>query len=452
MRNVFISYRHESEAHAAAVRALAEKLREAHLPVELDQFYLESYPGGPDETWPKWCRDRATQSECVLVVASSGWFEAYDQKGEPGKGLGAAEEARIFNETIYGNKGLNPRIRFVLLDSSGSPDFPPGLNGWHKFNPDKDPRDLSRMTDWIRQRLSIPSTGGEAQRFVYLAALTDDPDDLRAGLAEDLTSRSWTVLPAAGLSGEQVAARLNDDLSRSAAFIQILETTRGPAVPTAREQHDAAIDVGIPRLRFRDPDLDLAKVTDPEHRNFLTADPTLCVRQFDEFKKELFSRLEDIWERQHNAPEPPSRDQPSLVRVVIWAREPQARFDTLFDLLDADPDIIHDVFLHYDPEKTSLASKHRTKPCHGFIFACDSAALESISGGPERALEECQEIQLGIKDSKRCPPVGMIYWPPPEVAWSRLLLCKPTKLHRFSGEIPAEDFKSFLSEVKEANR
>lgn len=47
-------------------------MRQSGLSVELDQFYLEQYPGGPDEGWPKWCEDRANQSACLLVIPSEG--------------------------------------------------------------------------------------------------------------------------------------------------------------------------------------------------------------------------------------------------------------------------------------------------------------------------------------------------------------------------------------------
>ena len=94
---VFLSYRHESLEHARAVRRLGELLRQVKIPVALDQFYLEEHPGEPDLGWPKWCEDCANKSACVLVIASAGWFAAYDGEGEPGiGGYGAAVEAALF--------------------------------------------------------------------------------------------------------------------------------------------------------------------------------------------------------------------------------------------------------------------------------------------------------------------------------------------------------------------
>jgi SEFIR domain len=79
-QHVFISYRHESEEHASAVRRLGELLRQSKIPVALDQFHLDEHPGGPDlGGWPKWCEDCANDSACVLIIASAGWFAEYEK-------------------------------------------------------------------------------------------------------------------------------------------------------------------------------------------------------------------------------------------------------------------------------------------------------------------------------------------------------------------------------------
>ena len=99
LQHVFISYRHEPE-HARAVRLLGELLRRSGLPVEVDQFYLEQHPGGPDEGWPKWCADRAEKSACVLVIPSKGWFAAYDGTTIARGGYGVATEAGLIRQYL----------------------------------------------------------------------------------------------------------------------------------------------------------------------------------------------------------------------------------------------------------------------------------------------------------------------------------------------------------------
>jgi hypothetical protein len=54
LQHVFISYRYETPEHARAVRRLDEVLRQAKIPVALDQFHLDEHPGGPDLGSPQW--------------------------------------------------------------------------------------------------------------------------------------------------------------------------------------------------------------------------------------------------------------------------------------------------------------------------------------------------------------------------------------------------------------
>src|SRR6516165_8182121 len=99
LQHVFLSYRHETPEHARAVRRLGELLRQAKIPVALDQFHLDDHPGGPDLGWPKWSEDCAHESACVLIIASDGWFAAYDKMDDqPGAGLGVAAEANIIRQ------------------------------------------------------------------------------------------------------------------------------------------------------------------------------------------------------------------------------------------------------------------------------------------------------------------------------------------------------------------
>src|SRR6266481_3629421 len=131
MRNqVFISYRHETPEHSRAVRRLGELLRNAGMTVVLDQFYQEDHPGGPDEGWPKWCEDCANESTCVLVIASEGWFAAYDNTEAREQGLGAATEASLFRQYLYDEKGQNERIRLTFLHPVAHDKVPPRLRAW----------------------------------------------------------------------------------------------------------------------------------------------------------------------------------------------------------------------------------------------------------------------------------------------------------------------------------
>jgi hypothetical protein len=164
--HVFLSYRHESPEHARAVSRLGDLLQQAGIPVELDQFYLDKNPGGPNEGWPKWCEDRANQSACVVVIASPGWFAAYDGTGEPASGCGAAVEASLFRQFLYDEKGINARIRLAFL----SP-LPPGcaiperLRPWHQFHPFSDNAQLDQLVAWIALQLGLTGVTSPTVRW-----------------------------------------------------------------------------------------------------------------------------------------------------------------------------------------------------------------------------------------------------------------------------------------------
>jgi SEFIR domain len=454
MRSVFISYRHESEAHAAEVRAFAARLQAEKLPVELDQFYLGENPGGPDEGWPKWCRDRAVKSECVLVIASPGWFQAFESEGPDGQGLGAAEEARIFGQTIYKEKGICPRIRFVILNTSGDREFPLGLDAWHKFDLVTRPGDFALILGWARQKLSIPSAGQTPKRFVYLAECLIDSDGLREGLEEELTTRGWNVLPDRNgqpYAPATYAAKAAEDMRRAVAFVQLLQPYRWKGLDRDYMQNQQALQIGIPRIRFRSADLDCAKISDETHRHFLTSDPFVLARPFDQFKKELFEKLSELWDRLHQPPPASGRTPPAkLIRIVDRSNNADGNWARIYPWLDAAPGIIHDRVKIYDSNLTPLTIKQRTKPCHGFLIVCDSSALSDPSFSPDGPLEECQEIQLGCQDNTRCPPVGVVYWPPPPDvdAWPRLLSFRPLKLHKVLGGSHSATIAEFFDDVR----
>lgn len=162
LKQVFISYRHESEEHAARVRRLGELLRGAGLEVALDQFLVEHRLGGPNEGWPKWCDDSANKSACVLVIGSAGWFAAYNGTAPGSDGCGAACEAHLFRQDIYDAAGNNPHIRLAFLHNGDNNDIPVGLRAWRMFKlfangADFNQAELSQLVGWANQCLDRSS-------------------------------------------------------------------------------------------------------------------------------------------------------------------------------------------------------------------------------------------------------------------------------------------------------
>jgi hypothetical protein len=197
MRHVFISYRHESEEHARAVRRLGERLRQADIRVELDQFYLDENPGGPNEGWPKWCEDRANQSLCVLIIASEGWSSAYERTAPAGLGLGAAVEAALFQQWFYDGASDNPRIRLAFLHDVPAHRVPVRLRAWHQFWPFANDDQLNQLIRWVSHRLGLGNIELPTVRW-------PEPMDFRPHLANRLKEWPAVVKLLAGRSQERI--------------------------------------------------------------------------------------------------------------------------------------------------------------------------------------------------------------------------------------------------------
>ena len=155
MATVFLSYRNDSNTHAQAVRQLGQLLRNAGIPVTLDQFFLDENPGGSDLGWPKWCEKHAQEAEAVLVVASTGWFDVWEDKAVSEAGLGSAFEAAVMRQYLYDQRAVNSRIRLVFLHDMTWSEIPPLLRPWQKFFPFKSPAQLTLLMRWLGERLGV---------------------------------------------------------------------------------------------------------------------------------------------------------------------------------------------------------------------------------------------------------------------------------------------------------
>ena len=224
---VFISYRHESLEHYRAVRRLGELLRQAEIPVALDQFYLEEHPGGPDEGWPKWCEDCANESTCVLIIASEGWFAAYDKTAPAGQGLGAATEADLFRQQLWDNKGHNERIRVTFLNAVAAERVPNRLRAWHQFRPFEN-SGPGELISWVAGRVGVQDRGASA---VHWPA----PVEFQPGIA-DRNKKEWPAVLdlLAGKSSDRILLfEGGSGVGKSELVRQAATYARKVAIPVA---------------------------------------------------------------------------------------------------------------------------------------------------------------------------------------------------------------------------
>jgi len=434
MNHVFISYRHESAEYAAKVRAFADSLKASDLPVAFDQLYLEEEPGGPDGGWATWCIENAKKSACVLIVCSKGWFEAAEGGGPEGAGLGVAAEAHILQTQIYRSKSQNARVRLVILDDFNEQEIPDELYGWQVFKPTADAAQATQVQDWIRKRLAMTSSSGsQAAKVVYVAECKYDLRTEHKNLCDCLVKAGWQLRPDPAAPPRP----LQDDLRESLAFVQLLES-----YPRDDGSHRTQLDqarLSMPCFRFRHSKIRLEDVEET-HRAFLT-EPDVIPGGFDDFKINLLKDLETTWNKKL-APVPYASRE-ILVRVAIRSANPDPLWDEVFSWIDSQPGIRPALL----EGSESFKEKHDpTVPCHGFLIVCDHAVQEGLVS-TKTDLEQCMQLQLGERNETRRPPVGIVFWPPPEPKWPRLVKVSPPKLYRIVGS-GADELKAFFQEVR----
>ncbi len=128
---VFISYSHDSEAHADWVWSLAERLRRDGLDVRTDQ---DADP--PAEGWPRWMLDNINQAEFVLLVCTAEYrrrFES-DPTVPDDVGKGVDFEGFLITGKLYRSK--SSRKAFVpVLPEPGEVDAVPEVLSQRQIYP-----------------------------------------------------------------------------------------------------------------------------------------------------------------------------------------------------------------------------------------------------------------------------------------------------------------------------
>jgi hypothetical protein len=112
----------------------------------------------------------------VLIVASEGWFAAYDKTADPADpgGLGAATEADLFRQAIWDDKGNNDRIRLAFLHQVAADRVPVRLRAWHRFQPFDTDAQLDQLIRWVAACLGLQ--GIELPTVRWPAPIEFQPD------------------------------------------------------------------------------------------------------------------------------------------------------------------------------------------------------------------------------------------------------------------------------------
>ncbi len=159
MSDVFISYRHENDAHCARVRKLAEQLEAAGLSVIFDAFAEERefHCGAPPRGWAHWSNHNASTAPSVIAIASSGWFRVFHTSEPLETGKGAAAEAGTVHDRLYDKSGFNDFLCLGYFDEQHDlADLPVVLHKCGRFDLNDDAR-LASLVQWLQRPLSPPT-------------------------------------------------------------------------------------------------------------------------------------------------------------------------------------------------------------------------------------------------------------------------------------------------------
>jgi hypothetical protein len=128
---VFISYSHDSQAHADEAFALANRLRADGIDCSIDQ-----YEESPPEGWPQWMERQIRESQFVLVVCSEFYLEKLHDKVKPNEGLGVKWEGKLVYHHLY-NANANTNTKFVpvFLANGKTEHVPTPLQGATHYRP-----------------------------------------------------------------------------------------------------------------------------------------------------------------------------------------------------------------------------------------------------------------------------------------------------------------------------
>ena len=106
--------------------------------------------GGPSEGWLNWSYTQVAENERVIIIVTPSYSLVYENKADPGVGVGAAIEARRIFQQIADRKGINEKFRVVILNAGDEIGLPDQIKDYHRFLPNCRTDDLSNLITWLK--------------------------------------------------------------------------------------------------------------------------------------------------------------------------------------------------------------------------------------------------------------------------------------------------------------
>lgn len=126
--SVFVSYSHDSDAHAKRVLALADRLRGDGIDARLDQYIAH-----PPQGWPRWMQQQAVECRFVLLVCTPTFRQRFDGEDTGGAGNGVKWEGLLAQQILYEAGTYNDKLVPVLFEEGGEDDVPLSLRAYTRY-------------------------------------------------------------------------------------------------------------------------------------------------------------------------------------------------------------------------------------------------------------------------------------------------------------------------------
>jgi tetratricopeptide (TPR) repeat protein len=130
---VFLSYSHDSAAHALRIRNLSDRLRRDGIDCTIDQ-----YEPAPPEGWPRWMGRQIEEADFVLLACTETYARRAAGKERPGAGHGVIFESVLLVQDLYEVGMRNERFIPILFDGLDTANIPKPLRGYTFYRVDQE--------------------------------------------------------------------------------------------------------------------------------------------------------------------------------------------------------------------------------------------------------------------------------------------------------------------------